>query len=146
MRTKSIPRKSWVAEPYTIPKKTLLPKPIFNKATVKEAPKTNIVKYWSKVTIVATPDVILKATPPGLFVSGKTLRSTGLGVGIVFAKTSSDSAFFTFCNGSDYRQVINVQTVERSRLVAALASVGVCNKALDTYERVARAEIQDQKE
>lgn len=137
MRIKSTPRKTCMTlAPYAISKKAT-----FGATVVKEAPSR--VTMRSCVELAPTPDTILDAVPTGLMVSPMALKSGGLGLSIALAKTTSETAFFTFLNGKDDRQVVNVRMVDRATLVDALEIVGVSAKAFETYERMAKADMQD---
>ena len=150
MRIKSTPRKSCLAAPYTIPKQTLAPKRVtFGKTEVREAPGTSKAAARSVVLIVPTPQIILQAAPPELKISNRALLSAGLGVGVVMCKTAESSGLMTYCYGKKQKKkeaAINVQSIDRSQLEAALEVVGVNTSALEKYEKVAADDLQDRRE
>ena len=147
MRTKSTPRKSCLVQPYTLPKKEVPPKKVMiGKTEVREAPNTGLAKARARVTLVATPDMILSAIPQGLKVSARAMLSGGLGLGIVLAKTDTETGFFTYCFGKKTNNAITVKVVDRSILAAALDIVGVNYKAFEKYEKVASDDLQDRRE
>lgn len=149
MRIKSIPRKSCLAaEPYTIPKKTLTPKKVtFGNTEVRDASGKAAAR--SVILIVPTPQIILQAAPPELKISNRALLSAGLGVGVVMCRTAESSGLMTYCYGKKQRKkeaAINVQSIDRPQLEAALDLVGVNSSALIKYEKVANDDLQDLRE
>lgn len=146
MRIKTTPKKSCLVQPYTLPRKEVPPKKVMiGKTEVKEAPSTSLAKARARVTLVATPDTILNAIPEGLKVSARAMLASGLGLGIVLAKTDTETGFFTYCFGKKTKNGITVKAVDRTILAAALDIVGVKGRAMEAYERVASAELQDRR-